>query len=167
MNNKVIMHINYGEIEFNSFGKRSVDDICRMAADMGFDGIEFRGMLPKELEENGVSFEEYVAQVAAAKKKYGLNEILFSLLAFGCDSEDEAERKKVIADIIKKAQIVNNLCGTTLCNTVATMHFSTDPDAKRAEYEKHGSAVTTADQWNWTVEAYQQIGREADHNPEL
>ena len=37
--NPVIMHINYGEMGFNSFGCRSVDDICRMAAEIGFDGV--------------------------------------------------------------------------------------------------------------------------------
>lgn len=162
MNNKVIMHVNFGEIDYDSYGKKSIDDICKQAAEIGFDGIEFRGMPPMELRDAGVSFEEYVAQVAAAKKKYDIKEILFSILAFECDSQDKEERARVIAEVIKKAQIVNEVCGTTLCNTVSTMHFSTDPEAKRQAYEKHGSAVTTAEQWDLTVDAYQQIAREIE-----
>ena len=38
--NKVIMHINYAEVFSDSYGKKTVDDICRQAAEIGFDGIE-------------------------------------------------------------------------------------------------------------------------------
>ena len=47
--NPIIMHINYGEMTWDSYGKRSVDDICKIAAELGFDGIEFRGVVPKDI----------------------------------------------------------------------------------------------------------------------
>ena len=67
--NKVIMHINYGEITYDSYGTKTIDDICKQAAETGFDGIEFRGVPPKELSE--LSFKEYATQIAEGKKKYG------------------------------------------------------------------------------------------------
>ena len=35
--NKTIMHINYMEQTYNSYGKRTIDDICAMAAEIGFE----------------------------------------------------------------------------------------------------------------------------------
>ncbi|MBR2181738.1 MAG: hypothetical protein IJ949_07590, partial [Oscillospiraceae bacterium] len=69
--NKTIMHINYGEVLGNHFGKKTVDDVCRMAAQIGYDGIEFRGEPPVEMA--GLSFREYCEEIAAAKKKYSLS----------------------------------------------------------------------------------------------
>ena len=36
--NSVIMHINYCEIAFYTYGK-TVDDVCRKASEWGFDGV--------------------------------------------------------------------------------------------------------------------------------
>ena len=69
--NKAIMHINYGELTYSSYGKKTIDDICKQAAEIGFDGIEFRGLPPKQL--SSLSFKEYATQIADAKKKYGLD----------------------------------------------------------------------------------------------
>lgn len=160
MNNKTIMHINFGEIDYASYGKRTVDDICRIAAEIGYDGIEFRGFQPAELEH--IPFEDYVAQIAAGKKKYGLSEILFSILAFGCDNPDKEARDKVVEEVVKKAQIVNDVCGTTLCNTLSTRYLSTAPEAKPYEYAKHGSAVATKEQWDLTVDSFGRIGLELE-----
>ena len=112
------MRINYAEADFFSIGNKTIDDICRMAADIGFDGIEFRGKQPKELES--LSFYEYVSQIAESKKRYGLSEILFGIGLGKCTSENKEEREKNIAEAIEKVRIASELCGTTVCNTYAS-----------------------------------------------
>ncbi len=158
--NKIIMHINYGEVTYDSYGKRSIDDICKQAADLGFDGIEFRGVPPKELSE--LSFKEYATQIAEGKKKYGLSDILFSIGLRNCTSEDKEVREKCIADAIEKAQIANDLCGTVLCNSAATVIKSPISTAPGTSYEFHGSAAATQLEWDLTVDSYQKFGREAE-----
>lgn len=161
MNNKIIMHINFGEIEFNSYGKRSIDDICRMAAEIGFDGVEFRGLPPQELKE--LPFKEYAKQIGDAKKKYGLSEILFGAGAWcskRCDSLDKAVRDASIAEAIENTKYAQEVCGSTLFNAFGSWIVSGDPEVKSNEYEKHGSAVATEDEWKYTVDSYQKIGEE-------
>ncbi len=158
--NKAIMHINYSEVSHGSFGKKTIDDICKQAADIGFDGIEFRGKIPKELD--GLSFKEYAAQIAEGKKKYGLSEILFGIGVLGCTSGDNEERSKSIADAIEKAKIANDICGTTVCNTFGSNVRSSITTAPPKSYEFHGSAAATQTDWDLTVDAFQQVGRELE-----
>ena len=154
--NPVIMHINYGEMTYDSYGKRTVDDICRIAADLGFDGIEFRGKPPKELAH--LSFLEYAQQIAEGKKKYGLNTIMFGIGLGQCTNPDAEVRKANIAEAVEKAQIVNDLCGTTVCNCFGSNVRSTIATAPGAAYEFHGSAAATPEQWALTVESFQEFG---------
>lgn len=158
--NKAIMHINYVEAAFASFCKKTVDDICKQAADIGFDGIEFRDYPPKGFES--LSFKEYATQIAESKKKYGLSEILFGIGVQACTSADKEERSKCIADAIEKAKIANDICGTTICNTFCSGIFSPIPTAPEDSYEFHGSAAATQNDWDLTVDAFQQIGRELE-----
>lgn len=158
--NPTIMHINYGEITGHSYGKKTVDDICRMAAEIGFDGIEFRGVLPIELKH--LSFKEYATQIAEGKKKYGLSEILFGIPVAESANTDKEARDKSIANALEIAQIANDLCGTTLCNTFATPTRSKIPTAPQRAFEFHGSAAATQEDWDLTVDAFQQIGRELE-----
>ena len=32
MDNMVIMHVNFGEMTYDTYGKKKVDDVCKMAA---------------------------------------------------------------------------------------------------------------------------------------
>ncbi len=158
--NKAIMHINYGELTYNSYGKKTIDEICKQAADIGYDGIEFRGNPPKELAS--LSFKEYATQIAEGKKKYGLSEILFGIGVHGCTSADKEERAKSIADAIEKVKIANELCGTTICNTFGSNVRSSITTAPPAAYEFHGSAAATQEQWDLTVDAFRQVGHELE-----
>ena len=155
--NKVIMHINYGEITYDSYGKKTIDDICKQAAETGFDGIEFRGVPPKELSE--LSFKEYATQIAAAKKKYGLSEILFGIGVKDCTNDDKDVRAKGVATALEKIQIASELCGTTICNTFAAIHRSPISTAPGTSYEFHGSAAATQKDWDLTVDTFQQFGK--------
>jgi len=94
--NPVLMHINYGEMGFNSFGTRSVDDICRMAAEIGFDGVEFRSDPPKEMKD--MSIEEYYAQIAAGKKGLPVDGSTSRSSAFSTALRLMPERLAVSAD---------------------------------------------------------------------
>lgn len=154
--NPVIMHINYCEQTFHSYGTCTVDDVCRIAAELGFDGIEFRGKPPKELAH--LSFWEYAEQIAAAKKKYGLTEILFGCGIPGCMEKDREVRERSIAEAIEKAQIVNDLCGTTLCNTSGAVVRSSVATAPADAYEFHGSAAAPEEAWEMTAEAFHRLG---------
>ena len=153
--NPVIMHVNYGETSFNSYGSNTVDDICRMAAELGFDGIEFRGNPPKNLAE--VSFEDYVNQIKAGKEKYGLPIMMFSIGIPGVYAEDKAERAASVQRALDKARYVQDACGTTLCNTsAATVR---NPNEPYSAYHLQGSAIATQDHWDMTVEAYQELAK--------
>ena len=153
--NPVIMHVNYGETSFNSYGSNTVDDICRMAAELGFDGIEFRGNPPKNMAE--VSFEDYVNQIKAGKEKYGLPTMMFSIGIPGVYAEDKAERAASVQRALDKARYVQDACGTTLCNTsAATVR---NPNEPYSAYHLQGSAIATQDHWDMTVEAYQELAK--------
>lgn len=158
--NSTIMHVNYGEIAGHSYGKKTVDDICRMAAEIGFDGIEFRGALPRELQN--ISFEEYAEQIAAGKKKYGLSEIIFGITVSECANTDKEKRQKNIAEAIEKAKIANKICGTTLCNTLGAEFRSPISGAPLREFEYHGSAAATSEQWSLTADTFAQIGHQLE-----
>lgn len=158
--NKAIMHINYGELTYASYGRKTVDDICRMAATIGFDGVEFRGAPPVELA--GLSFKEYASQIGESKKKYGLSEILFGISVGDCTNSDKKVRAKAISAALEKAKLVQELCGTTLCNTFGTRIASQDPAVDPNRYEYHGSAVATPEMWDLTVDTYQQLGAELE-----
>ena len=157
--NPVIMHINYCEAASNSFGKRTIDDICRIAADIGYDGIQFRGKAPKEMAE--LSFRNFAELIADAKKKYGLSDILFGISVADCTSEDKEAREKGIADAIENAKIANDICGTTVCNTFGPRLFSAIPNAPRSG-EFNGSAVATEKDWTLTADAFSRVGRELE-----
>lgn len=158
--NKTIMHVNYGEMGFNNYGSNTIDSICKMAAETGFDGIEFRGNPPANLKE--MPFAEYVAQIAECKKKYGLSDIIFNFHLSACTSADKEARQKDVATVVEKVRLVNEHCGTTLCNTFGSKLNSPIPSASLSAFEFHGSAVATAEDWDLTADAYQLVGRELE-----
>ena len=157
MKNPVLMHINYGEMGFNSFGTRSVDDICRMAAEIGFDGVEFRSDPPKEL--SGLSIEEYYAQIAAGQKKYGLSHIVLGVMASGCMDPDKDVRMKCAALAVKKARLAKDLFGSTVLNTFASPVRSAIPTVPATSYEFHGSAAATEEIRERLVDTYREIAK--------
>ena len=154
--NATIMHINYMEAGSNSYGTRTIDDICKTAAKLGFDGIEFRGAPPKELAD--LSFREYVETIAAAKKKYGLTEIVFCISMPQCTNSDEEVRRKGIVEAIEQAKIVNEICDTTVCNTLAAPIKCPISTVPPRAWKFHGSAAAKDEDWKLTADAYQQLG---------
>lgn len=158
--NKAIMHINFAEIRGWQVGDKTIDDICKMAAEVGADGIEFRGTQPRELAH--ISFREYVEQIAASKKKYGLSEILFGITVADCANRDSSVREKAVEEAIRKMRLVNDFCGTAVCNGFAARLLSPILSAPDKCYEFHGSAAATREEWDLTVDSFQKIGKELE-----
>ena len=158
MNNKFIMHINYGEIgaKFGTYGRNTVDSICKMAAEIGYDGIEFRSAVPTDVD---LSFEDYIEEIAKAKKKYGLSEIMFAIGIKECSNPDKEERQKSIERAGEIAKIVNDKCGTTICNTSGKAIKSPIASVPGSAYQFHGSAAATKEEWKLTVDSYQQFAK--------
>lgn len=157
MNNQLIMHVNYAEEGYLRYNNKSIDDICRMAAECGYDGIEFRGEPPKELTEDSV--EEYMRQIAVGKKKYGLLNIMFGIDLFESANADREKREKSINDAIKAAQLANDLCGSTVCNSCGTILRCPVETVPMSQVELCGSAAATAEEWKLTVDAFQRFGK--------
>ena len=154
--NPIIMHINFCEVGFHTFGK-SIDDICRKAASWGYDGIEFRSRIPNDVD---MDLEGYLDAIAEGKEKYGLSEIMFGVGVTGVSNPDAAVREKAVADAINFFRLANEKCGTRYCNTFADCITSKDGRAPAANYNYHGSAVATQEEWDWTVEGFKKIGAE-------
>ncbi len=158
MNNTVIMHVNFAEFpRAGEFDGKSIDDICRMAAELGYEGVEFRSRLPGCFDNS--TSEEYYRQIAAGKKKYGLKEIFLGVVVADAMNPDKEVRAEAVKTAIRKAQLINDLCGTTLCDTSAGAILSTDMSVDPHAVEFHGSAAATEEMWNLTVDTYQQIGK--------
>lgn len=158
--NKTIMHINFAEVIGGSYGNKNVNDVCKMAATSGYDGVEFRINPPKELSE--LSFNEYVTQIAAAKKEYGLSEILFGVIVRDCANEDKTVRENAISTTIEKVNLMNDVCGTTLCNCVGAPFWSSVTTTPDSAIEYHGSAAASQKDWELTADTFHQIGRELE-----
>ncbi len=153
--NPFIMHINYCEVGAG-FGGKTADDICKKAANWGYDGIEFRGKLPADLTDT--TFDDYIEAIADAKKKYGLSHILFSIAPSGCTSDDKETRVNAVKTAIEKYAKVNKVVGTTLCNSLSDMIMSKIPNVDRTAFEYHGSAVATPEQVERLIDSYRKIG---------
>ncbi len=154
--NQTIMHVNYGEVRYNSYGNHTVDDICKMAAEIGYDGIEFRSAPPKEFSD--MPIKDYVKQIADAKKKYNLSTIMFSIGIADCANPDKDARERSIAEAIEKAQLVNDMCETTICNCFAAHTPSRLSTAPAGAYEFTGSFAATPEQWELTADSFRKLG---------
>ena len=155
--NPIIMHVNYGEVRWDSFGKNTINDICRMAVNIGFDGIEFRGNPPKEFKE--MPFMDYINLVVKAQKKYEIKTLLFGIQVENTISIDKAERAAGVEKALEKAKIISDLCGTTICNTFAQFINSPIATAPKGAVEFNGSAAATEEHWKLTIDSFQQVGK--------
>lgn len=154
--NDLIMHINYGEIKGNHYGKNTIESICKMAAKIGYNGIEFRGMPPVELSD--MSYDEYIGEIGRCKKLTGLTNIIVAQsLAAAIDAKGD-DVEKEIDKVVENAKKANDKCGTIYFNTSAKTIRSKIPGAPTDEYQYHGSYAANEEDWKKTVDVYQRLG---------
>lgn len=158
MMNDIIMHINYGEEDYFQYGRNSIEDIVKMASDIGFDGIEFRYMPPNELSNLG--FEAYVDEIARCKEKYGLKTIIMALYLADVLNSPENERDDELLKVVKRAEYANKVCGTTVFNAIGKPIKSSDKNIPSDKYECHGSAAASEKELQDTVNVFKIIGKE-------
>ena len=90
--NELLMHANFGEVRFAQFGYNTVDSICKLASETGYDGIEFRSSVP--LDRKDMEFKDFLAEIKEAKKKYGIKTLVFGVGVGASASSDKEEREK-------------------------------------------------------------------------
>ncbi len=153
--NKILMHVNFAEAGWDTFGGKTIDDICKMAAEIGYEGIEFRSGAPREYRE--VSARDYFKAMGDGKKKYGLSEITCGFDVEKCTNPDAEIRKAAIEDVIEKAKWLNEFCDTTLLNFCA--HGISCPLPSAAGHQEfNGSFAATEEQWKLTAESFHLLG---------
>ena len=156
----IIMHVNYGETDFGRFGKNSIEDIFKIAVDIGYDGIEFRSSIPQELSH--LSYESYIDEIGRCKGKYGLKTIILSARYSDLLSKSNEECDKAIAENIKQVRYANKICGTTIFNAAAKVIKSSIATAPSGSYEFHGSGAATENDWENTVNVFKKVGKELE-----
>lgn len=155
--NQTIMQVNYAESSFNTYGKnKTVDSVCKMASDIGFDGVEFRCNPPQYLSQK--PFKDYLKEIASGKKKYGLKTIMFGIGIKECANPVKEIREKSINDAIETSKQFNDICGTTLGNCFASIIQSPLPTAPQEAVEFCGSYAATTEQWKLTADSFHQFG---------
>lgn len=157
MKNPVIMHANFGEMQYGSYGTNTVASICKMATEIGYDGIEFRSTPPKEFAE--LPFEDFVNQMADGKKEYGIQQIIMGVAVAACADPDKEIRDKCIEDVVGKIKYANDVLETTLFNTFMSFIESPIKTNVSVGYEFNGSAAATEEYWKFAVDTYQKIGQ--------
>ena len=158
--NPVIMHVNYGEMRYNSYGTKSVADICKMAAEIGYDGIEFRSAPPKELE--GLSMKEYFGQIADGQKDCGLKHILMGVAFSECMNPDADARQKDIDHAVEKIKYANDLFGTTVFNIFGAYIPAVFKTAPAGAFEFTGSGAATIEQWDIIADTFRLVAKEIE-----
>ena len=160
MKNQIIMQINYAERPGGNFGGRSIDEVCAFAAGLGFNGIEFRGNVPKHLA--GLSFREYAEQIAAGKKNHGLRTVMFGMDVVGAGSADKDTRDKAVAFAAERARIAREVCETEVCNASADWISAKEAGTPWYRYDLCGSVAIDEDTYNRTVDTFSRISAELE-----
>lgn len=156
--NPVILHINFLESDYFVLSG-SIRSICEKAARWGYDGIEFRGKTPTNYAG---SLDTYLDEIAAAKKEFGLSQILFGKDVAGCASPDANVRAKAVADAVNFFSLAQDKVGSCLFNTFGDIKIFTAGNVAPGCYDFSGSAAATEDDWNYTVESYRNVAREME-----
>jgi sugar phosphate isomerase/epimerase len=148
--NKVIMHINYCE------QGQTISELCRKAADWGFDGIEFRGRRTGVAETP----EEYLDQITRSTQEAGLTDVLFGSPTPNMMLPDAAARAKEIEEGIRFYRMAKDRLKARLTVSNAFTGGLRNPDKNipYGAYERQGSGCATEDQWKWATEGYRIIG---------
>ncbi len=145
MNNPIILHCNYVE------QGQSVDEMCALAVGWGFDGIEFRRSRGG-VEETPT---QYLDALEKAVERTGLKYVLFGGPGPDLMQADADVRRHELDEYIA---FYRDAAGRFKLTANNTMAGSLHSDAPGSEFEKHGSACATDEQFAATVEGFQELG---------
>jgi sugar phosphate isomerase/epimerase len=150
MKNKVIMHVNYCE------QGQTIPELCRKAADWGFDGIEFRGRRAGVQETP----EEYLDLIARSVADAGLSDVLFGYPTPDMMLPDAGERAREIEAGLAFYERAKARLGDrfTLSNAFTGTLTNPDKSVPYSQYERNGSGCATEAHWTWAAEGYRLIG---------
>lgn len=153
MNNPIIMHINYLE------QGQPLDYVCKKAAELGYDGVEFRRSRSSVPDETP---ESYIDALSRYSKEYGLKYVLFGGPGINVMTQD----KEVIRREIDSYKHFLDAASAKI--ELSVINFMTGgltaEGIPYGEYEKHGSACAQEWHWNNAAEACREI---ADYAPEV
>ena len=145
MNNPIILHCNYVE------QGQTIDEMCTSAVAWGYDGIEFRRRR-FEVEEKPL---DYLDAIASAVDRSGLKHVLFGAPGPDLMQPDAAVRKREVDEMIDFFRAAAKRFKLTVCNTMAGSLQSERPFF---EFDRHGSAIATDEQFAAAVEGFQKLG---------
>src|SRR5699024_3426317 len=71
---------------------------------------------------------------------------------------DAEKREAEIAEVTKFFRLASERLNLTVCNTFTGSLMSSDKNIPYSEYDQHGSAVATPEQWQWAVDGFKTLG---------
>jgi len=139
----IIMHINYME------QGQSIQYLCKKAAKIGFDGIEFRRKRAAVNETPA----EYLDEVKKWTSEYKIKHVLFG--GPGCDFMNGKEKMKAEIDSYKEfLDLAAERELLSVLNFMTGPLFNPDPELKKG-YSNNGAAIATEAQWADAAEGCQ------------
>lgn len=145
MNNPVIMHCNYAE------QGQSLDEMCALAARVGFDGIEFR----RRRSGRDESPAAYLEEIARGVEKHGIRRVLFGGPGPALTGDADTRRRE-LDDVIAFYRLAARRFDLTVCNITAGTLRAEGKDYM--EFDQHGSQIATEAQWEAAVTGFQELG---------
>lgn len=141
MHQPLLIHINYFEPHF------CIDEVCRSAAGLGMDGVEFRR--PKQEDLEGI---------ARAVDRYSLTAISFGSPGVNLVSDCEETRRKELDDACQFFEWAKRRLPLTTINLLTGSVMNCDPGIPGAAYWRHGSAAATDEQWESVIKGLKELG---------
>jgi sugar phosphate isomerase/epimerase len=146
MKNLIILHCNAVE------QGQTILEMCQRAVVWGYDGIEFRRRRSDVTETP----EQYLDAIAQAKDATGLKHVLFGGPGPDLMLSDAAKRRSEVEECVRFYEAAASRFELTVCNTMTGTLVA--PNINYYEFDRHGSAIVTEEQWQWAVEGFQVLG---------
>lgn len=148
----IIMHCNFCE------QGQTLDEMCRLAATWGYDGVEFRR------RRHGIAetVEDYLSSIAAAADRSGLKHVIFGGPGGNFMSPDAAVRARELEEMVTFYRAAAARFSLTVCNTMAGPLLNPAKGVTYSDYHCQGSAVAQPVHWEWATEGFRVLGALAE-----
>jgi len=143
----IIMHINYFE------QGQSIDETCKKAVELGFDGIEFRRRRDSYVEED----EEYLDIISKSVLKYGLKHVIFGYPGPDLTLNEKEKRQVEIQNAVIFYKLAAERFKLTVCNTFSGLLLNPDKKVPYARFDRHGSFAASEKHWEWASEGFEVL----------